>query len=844
MTSVLLGGTFVPNTQVFSLVTVEEVRELQSKVGQSVVNVSKHPSYVFEDLCLYKNKYTILPGGEVTIVRILGEFQVAEVRVQDASGIISLEQLQELMGKSARKEAVQVEILPRKFPVPSSNYQNLTESVRKKTCFNLPPFPVHDGLTEGNDMVFQLDSVTLPHFSKVFYTKLVDGFLPKVDVSADQARLPASIYIFGIGSLSPQIEVRSCIDRKRMVKYTRNASFYDRFNKLSPENKLLVLRYFCEYHRIFIRERDALFNNIPGFAVEFARQRGIHPRAPLYRIIKKALEFLGEDISERMPFTYQICINFLKTSDQSSIQPRVKETNCKWRLLTTLEQSLPLLSAHLKAELGFKSEQNNPFRDAYHKLLELASEQTVIEVGNQSRLLSPELISASTWVLAVHGVNRSQGAYLQGLGELVSPEYRFQLLEQFAKHFLALENVDRIIQILITGDPNLEDAITNLFSTEKFTLSSLCARSGICNDVEIENVFLGAANSDYAVKNEIEQKLLDFVAGGGMCTFHDFLTATDPQGQLLAHIIERTPFFDSQKPKDSLRIEDGEFQEGVFDRVYSHARALLFILMMVREGILIPEDTVQYEQATSEVKRLEEQLLQEKKEFLSQCMSKSPDELLIQYKELRSQLYLRESDEQKKLPKKLRDKRKKLFYECEEVRQELSGLPASIRAEQKCEEEEEKRELSKLQRQHCEQESELSKQYDQQIEGIRQGSNELHKLFAKEKPEVCFLLCEQEDNDSRQRLERLAREREEKLSGLRRKNKCQLDSKRGELACRRNANEQERRRYKQYLLDEQVRLSHEGEELRDKCLSQYHEQQIIARQIQQIRDILDRGGKI
>jgi len=236
-------------------------------------------------------------------------------------------------------------------------------------------------------------------------------------------------------------------------------------------------------------------------------------------------------------------------------------------------------------------------------LAEKASKQTAIEFGGRGLdMMNPERISAAEQHLAEHGANRSQRPYDSSIVGFITPKESLWLRKRYSELFLTFENVKTVVE----ENPDFEEHVTDLFSRKKFTIFSLCASSGIPCSECVKTIFLDVGNSKYARSNGVGQKILNFANGTDLCTFHEFLTATNPQGELFVSFLQKTPFppcIDLKKSRYCLEKVDGELKD--FELVYADARALLAITEMVDEHLFIPEDEAQH-QKSQELRRLQE----------------------------------------------------------------------------------------------------------------------------------------------------------------------------------------------------------------------------------------------
>jgi len=601
----LLSGAFVPCAKVFALVTDEEVQEVSDQMGKEVENVSGRPCNIFEDSLLFRRNYSISPGEKVFILQICREIGVAKIRVNRdpinvgyLDGFISFEQLLLLIGKPVKEVPVQDQVqdlLPQNAcPITCFDYKNLVDAVVKATNYALPSQGIHEANIKSPIPAFQLvdpdtplETQKLSDTDYLLFRELVDGILPSVDVSADQANLTPAIYIFGIPRGFSWLDVPSCLDPNQRVRYTINSSFHPRFSSLPPKERKRILYLLLWCHQIFIEERDVLIDRIPAFLPALESQRELFPHASQFELVRLALVSLGEeDLSLRMPYSHELFINFFRASDD----PRVPEANCKNRLLLTMESSIPILSRYLQHKCGFNPRNFSLYKSAYRGLWELAGEQIVYEFATQGipNVVAERHLAAEQY-FARFGVNNSQRPYDSSLDRFVPPELAPQLLNCLCERFLTLENVHTILQKEVKVDPGLEEKITELFSTKQFNFESLCTSLGILGVKveELRNIFLDVGRSNYARDCGIGQEFLDFAQGEGTLTFHKFLTATNPQGLLLALILQNTALrtYVDSKRRYNLEVVDGELKD--FDEVYAHSRAIFLITGMMEEGILI-----------------------------------------------------------------------------------------------------------------------------------------------------------------------------------------------------------------------------------------------------------------
>jgi len=621
----------------YGFITLENLRDLMREpVSEEMLSVAKDyegskfrvttdspfVTYKDSDFATIESKIPLKKGQFFLVDQVTSKYVILVDEDGENCAYIPTHDFCKLCFGNGTPLVVEVTEEEKSFPAPTrrhevseDSYETLNEIFWRKTNYNLPSLKVHNQTVLGCTSGFKLDlekvkddfgvNGKLNENARTRYSAIMQRMFPSVNVICNNAKIPASVYIFGLPDGVPSMRVpyfgKNAHQQGRTVTYSPSSFYYNRFSCLTPEDQQRVLCLLQEYNQIFDGERDALFDARPGLTTRVRREIRANPQATEYECIEKVLARDGLDGSELLPWSSQLVSNFSKTSDGLE-----NDTNCKTRLLTVMNASLPIVSAHNTAKSG--QEMNlNPCAQIYYQLSERASAIAADKFAGKT-MMAPERRNGAEQFLALRGANNSQIPVNQANLETVTDQYGERLLQDYSEEFTRLETIF--------------DAASGVFSSEemqslvygyskKFNICSLCGVLGISCNEKVKKIFTDEENLDQdPLYSQSKIDMQEFAAGRKEFTLTELYSSSIAEGLFFALLFQETKFGTSLKPID-LTLMDGNYKPGVREKLDKEIQALVVFLNMMGEGLLTPVSKEQQEQRLNEQRSEQERRLRE-----------------------------------------------------------------------------------------------------------------------------------------------------------------------------------------------------------------------------------------
>jgi hypothetical protein len=245
------------------------------------------------------------------------------------------------------------------------------------------------------------------------------------------------------------MEVPNAADPSKITVYTQDASFYNRFGNLTDSQKRFVVLILHLVDNIYEKEKHAALVTRVDLNVKFLALKREMLNLSEYEIFKMASQDLKipGGTGQLMHGTSQVVEQFKDTSDTHGARGN---TNCKFRLFSVLTQINETLNKYFKSLFG--APEDNKCKDVFLKLIKNANDQAVEKfIPDPGGLTTPEAQLAVMQFLATCGINRSPfsadpDAFASFFGERNAAANKKRVLNDFARSFLALENVSQVVK--------------------------------------------------------------------------------------------------------------------------------------------------------------------------------------------------------------------------------------------------------------------------------------------------------------------------------------------------------------------------------------------------------------
>jgi hypothetical protein len=458
---------------------------------------------------------------------------------------------------------------------------------------------------------------------------ILDKIFSEVVVAEDNARIPVSVYVFGLRLGETELNVRYAVEpvlalapvlaarpepapaawlapeltwpapvadprppAPATFKYTQSAHYYNRFAQLSLLNKQRVVFIVDAVNDVYEAEKASLDPDILRRAQESTEDTSEYAK------IQKAIKYLEipGGTAKLMPFTSQLVTLFRDLSDS----PGESTTNCPNRLLRIVEESKDILDQRLKSMQGSQVDPNKLktlFATSVNDASRFAIEEFGLNEEGQAHFLTPEMKIAAEYFLAQYGVNLSSIPEPESFSSYFDemPDNIDIILDTVAERLLRL---DLIAELMKSQFSEEERQSLILDYDKKFTLSSFCASFGIEQDSVMASIFLlddlNDPDSNFKRTDLIDpdsrEDIAQFVLGEKGLTVKELSTCSPlgKEGILFVSLIGRSklPFY-----VDPQKLFDFDNPNPDPDEVNDIQNAGVLILKMMDEGILEPAST-------------------------------------------------------------------------------------------------------------------------------------------------------------------------------------------------------------------------------------------------------------